>query len=312
MSQTFNLKGEDGNLTVLVKLNKCHLSFGHLVTDWCWQRYFNGHLNKYFIRMVFESLFANNIDVLIERIIYVIIIILTASFIAKTIATIITQVGKKSGLPGNVTRWINKIITYFIAFIGLVLILDVFHFNINTFLASFGIVGLIIGVSSQAIISNFIAGILVMLEKPFYRGDIIDISGVQGTVEDISIRSTRIRTIDGKVITVPNSTFTSNSVINYSKSGRIQVRIPITFPPDADLEKIKHIMIAAAKDIEEIRPYHIEVLSTGMTLSGLSKNINIEFRFWIERFIEKDRISSQVLSRIKDEFKKEQIIMTSV
>ncbi|MBE0523773.1 MAG: mechanosensitive ion channel family protein [Methanosarcinales archaeon] len=262
--------------------------------------------------MVFESLFADNINVFIERIGYVIIIIFTASFTAKTIATIISRIGKKSGLPANVTRWINKIITYFIGFIGLVLILDVFHLNINTFLASFGIVGLIIGLSSQAIISNFIAGIPVMLEKPFYRGDIIDISGVQGTVEDISIRSTRIKTMDGKVITVPNSTLTSNSVINYSKAGRIQVRIPISFPPEADLEKIKQIMIAAAKDIEGIRPYHIEVLSTGMTLSGLSKNIIVEYRFWIDRFIEKDRISSQVLSRIKDDFKNEQIIMTSV
>lgn len=71
-----------------------------------------------------------------------------------------------------------------------------------------------------------------MLEKPFYRGDVIDISGVQGKVEDISIRSTRVKTIDGKVITVPNSTFTTNSVINYSKSGRLQVKIQITFPPD--------------------------------------------------------------------------------
>lgn len=261
------------------------------------------------ITMVFESLLG--IESLIEKIVYLIIIILVTSIIAKTFTMTVSRFGKNSGLPGNVTRWINKIITYFILFISLVLVLDVFNFNINTFIASFGIVGLIIGLSSQAIISNFIAGILVMLEKPFYRGDIIDISGIQGKVEDISIRSTLMKTIDGKVITVPNSTFTTNSVINYSKAGRIQVRIPITFPPDVDLEKIRHIIIAAAKDIEEIRPYHIELLTTGMVLSGISKNITVEFRFWIDRFIEKDRISSHVLSRIKEEFEKEHIILAS-
>ncbi|MCG7848750.1 MAG: mechanosensitive ion channel family protein [ANME-2 cluster archaeon] len=261
--------------------------------------------------MVLESLFKDGITLLIKEIIPVIIIVLIASVIAKIITTIASKFGRKSGLPENVTRLINKIITYFIAFIGLVLILDVFKFNINTFLASFGIMGLIIGLSSQAIISNFIAGILVMLEKPFYRGDIIDISGVQGTVEDISIRSTRVKTIDGKVITVPNSTFTTNSVINYSKSGKIQVKIPITFPPDTDLEKIKRIMITATRDIEEIRPYHIEVFATGMVLSGIAKNITVEFRFWIVRFIDKDRISSHVLSRINEAFKKENIIPAS-
>lgn len=259
--------------------------------------------------MVFESLLKDGITILIEQIVTVILIILAASVIAKTISTIISRFGKKSGLPENVTRWINKSITYFIAFIGLVLILDVFKFNINTFLASFGIVGLIIGLSSQTIISNFIAGIVVMLEKPFYRGDIIEISGIQGIVEDISIRSTRVRAIDGRVITVPNLTFTTNSVINYSKMGRIQVRIPITFPPDIDLEKIKQIMISNAREIEEIRPYHIEVLSTGMTLSGLSKNVVVELRFWIDRFMERDKISSKVISKIKEEFKKEKIIV---
>ncbi|TFH43604.1 MAG: mechanosensitive ion channel family protein [ANME-2 cluster archaeon] len=261
--------------------------------------------------MVLEILLNDGISLLIKEIIPVIIIVLTSSVIAKIITTIVSKFGKKSGLPENVTRLINKIVTYFIAFIGLLLILDIFKFNINTFLASFGIVGLIIGLSSQAIISNFIAGILVMLEKPFYRGDIIDVSGVQGTVEDISIRSTRVKTIDGKVITVPNSTFTTNSVINYSKSGKIQVRIPITFPPDADLDKIKQIIMTAASDIKEIRQYHIEVLVTGMVLSGISKNITVEFRFWTDRFIDKDRISSKVLGRIKETFMKENIIIAS-
>jgi len=56
------------------------------------------------------------------------------------------------------------------------------------------------------------------------------------------------------------------------------------------------------RDIEEIRPYHIEVLVTGMVLSGISKNITVEFRFWINRFIDKDRISSHLLSRINEAF----------
>ncbi|MCX9084027.1 MAG: mechanosensitive ion channel [Candidatus Methanoperedens sp.] len=116
--------------------------------------------------MVLEAIFDAGITALIEKIVYVIIIILTASAIAKLITMIISRFGKRSDVPENVTRVVNKIITYFIGFIGLVLILDVFKLNINTFLASFGIVGLIIGLSSQTIISNFIAGIIIIIEKP--------------------------------------------------------------------------------------------------------------------------------------------------
>lgn len=261
--------------------------------------------------MVFGLFFTDGTGILLEKVIYVTIIIFTASLIAKTIATVISRFGKQSGLPENITRWINKIITYFIGFVGLVLILDLFEFNITSFVASFGIVGLIIGLSSQAVISNFIAGILVMLEKPFYRGDVIDIAGFQGRVEDISIRSTRVKTLDGRLITVPNSTFTTSSVINYSKTGRIQIRIPLSLPLDADLQKVSEIMISAAKNVREIRPFHIEALVTGITLTGLQKNVGIELRFWIDRFIEKDKIVSKVINEMKDELVKENISVSS-
>lgn len=261
--------------------------------------------------MVLEAIFNDAITALIEKIVYVMIIILIASMIAKAITMIISRFGKRSDVPESVTRVINKIITYFIAFIGLVLILDVFKLNINTFLASFGIVGLIIGLSSQTIISNFIAGIIIIIEKPFKRGDIIDIVSLQGTVEDISIRSTRVKSLDGKLITIPNSTFNTSPVINYSRTGRIQVKIPISFTPDTDIEKLRKLMILTVNEIKGIRPFHIELIVTGITLSGLSRNIVVEFRFWIDRFIEKDMISSKFIKIMHEKFKTEKIIVTS-
>jgi len=261
--------------------------------------------------MVLEAIFDEGITALIEKAVYVIIIIIVASGIAKATTMIVSRFGKRSDVPENVNRVINKIITYFIGFIGLVLILDVFKFNINTFLASFGIVGLIIGLSSQTIISNFIAGIIIILEKPFKRGDIIDIIGLQGIVEDISIRSTRVKSLDGRLITIPNSTFNTSPVINYSRTGRIQVKIPISVTPDTDIEKLKRIMTLTVSEIKGIRPFHVEMIVTGMTLSGLSRNIVVEFRFWIDRFIDKDNISSKFIKIMNEKFKNEKIIITS-
>src|SRR5574337_526680 len=168
--------------------------------------------------MLLEPFFSGSTKDLLENIIYVLIIIVIASVIARAVTTAIARFGERTGLPADITRLINKVVIYFIGFIGLVLIINLFV-NITTFVASFGIAGLIIGIGAQAIILNFISGILIMLEKPFTAGDFVDITGFQGTVEDIRLRSTSIRTSDGRVITIPNSVFTSNAVTNYSKTG---------------------------------------------------------------------------------------------
>ncbi len=177
--------------------------------------------------MLLESVFTGSTRLLLEKMIYVPIIVVIASVIAKMIAMATMRFGKEAGISHNIISLINKIITYSIVFVSLVLIFQIFNFDIPTFVASFGIVGLIIGIliigiGAQAVISNIISGILIMFEKPFIIGDFIEITGFQGKVEDIRLRSTSIKTFDGWIITVPNSTFTSNAVINYS---RIQKKI---------------------------------------------------------------------------------------
>ncbi|MCX9009826.1 MAG: mechanosensitive ion channel [Candidatus Methanoperedens sp.] len=257
--------------------------------------------------MLFEAFLTGSTRVLVEQIIYVLIIIVIASVIAKAVTAAITRFGERTGLPADITLLINKIVTYFIGFIGLVLIINLFV-DITSFVASFGIVGLIIGIGAQAVISNFISGILIMLEKPFTAGDFIDITGFQGTVEDIRLRSTSIRTPDGRVIAVPNSIFTSNAVTNYSKTGEILVKIPISFTADVDTGKVSQIMSSAAKSTRGVRPYRIEVLVTGIMQSGPSWNVVVELRFWVSRIMDRDTIVSNVTGRIKEELAKEKII----
>ncbi len=100
------------------------------------------------IAMLLEPFFTGSIRPLLEKTILALIIVVIASTIAKAIATAITGIGNREGIPGSVIHLMNKIVTYFIAFIGFVLILNVFNFQIATFVASFGIVGLIIGIGA--------------------------------------------------------------------------------------------------------------------------------------------------------------------
>lgn len=257
--------------------------------------------------MLFETFLTGNLRTLVENIIYVLIIIVIASIIAKAVTTAITRFGERAGLPADITHLINKLVTYFIGFIALVLIINLFV-DITSFVASIGIVGLVIGIGAQAVILNFISGILIMLEKPFTTGDFIDITGLQGTVEDINLRSTVISTSDGRVITVPNSAFTSNAVTNYSRTGEILVKIPISFAADIDIGKVSQIMNSAAKSTQGVRPYRIEVLVTGITQTGPSWNVVVELRFWVGHIMNRDAIVSSVTGKIKEELAKERIL----
>ncbi len=147
-----------------------------------------------------------------------------------------------------------------------------------------------------------------MFEKPFIIGDFVEITDFQGKVEDIKLRSTSIKTFDGRIIIVPNSMFTSNAVVNYSKTGGIQVKIPVSFKADVDIEKASQIMSSVAKSTHGIRPYGIEVLVTGITQGDPSWNVGAELRFWVNQVSDRDVIISNVTGRIKKELAKEKII----
>ncbi len=258
--------------------------------------------------MVFNELFASSGSI-VGKILPAFIVGVFSYIIIKALTAAMSRFGKRSALPDNVISLINKIVTYFIAFISIVLVLDIFNFNVAAFVASFGIVGLIIGIGAQSIISNFIAGILLLLEKPFVKGDFIDVTGFQGIVEHISIRNTLIKTFDGRLINIPNSTFTINAVTNYSRTGEIQVKIPLSFSTSVNLVKVSEIMSAVAKSIQGVRQHNVEVLITEITLSDSEWIVGVELRFWINRISNRDDVVSRILAGIKEDLAKEKIIL---
>src|SRR5207237_7535902 len=84
-------------------------------------------------------------------------------------------------------------------------------------LTSFSVVGLVIGLSLQDILKNFFAGIWVLVERPFRIGDTIEVTGYTGSVEEISFRTTQLRTADGREVIVPNGTFMTSAVVNLTR-----------------------------------------------------------------------------------------------
>ena len=84
-------------------------------------------------------------------------------------------------------------------------------------LTSFSVVGIVIGLSLQDILKNFFAGVWVLVERPFRIGDTIEVAGYTGTIEEISFRTSQLRTVDGRQVIVPNGTFMTSAVVNLTR-----------------------------------------------------------------------------------------------
>ena len=111
----------------------------------------------------------------------------------------------------------------------------------TSLIAGLGVGGIAIGFGLQDIIKNFISGILILLQQPFEIGDSIEVSGFGGTVLNISVRSTELKTYDGRIVIIPNGDVYSSSVVNYSKSVHRRVSLTVGVGFDSDLDKIARI-----------------------------------------------------------------------
>ncbi len=162
-------------------------------------------------------------------------------------------------------------VKYLIWFIAILYLLTYLDISLTPILAGAGIAGIAIALASQDLLSNLLAGAIILLDKPLGVGDKVRIDPYVGTVTRIGLRSTRIRTLDGLLATVPNSRITTNIVVNYSAgTNRPQVQVPVTVdygtPVDrsrAVLEQIAEAAPAAAPPAMELEAGTVQIGELG-------------------------------------------------
>ncbi len=102
--------------------------------------------------------------------------------------------------------------------------------------------GVIVALAAQDIAKNLFGGVAIITDKPFIVGDYIETDKYQGTVEDITFRSTRIRTNENTLVTIPNSTLSNASIINWSKLEKRRFDVSLNLPLEISSEKIESII----------------------------------------------------------------------
>jgi small conductance mechanosensitive channel len=135
-----------------------------------------------------------------------------------------------------------------IVFIGLITFLGELGVNITPILASAGVLGIAIGLGAQSLIKDFFTGFLILLEDQFSVGDTVKIGETSGTVEQLTLRVTRVRALDGSLTMIPNGSI--GAVVNYSKGwSRVVLDVEIDYREDVDLAM--RVMLETAKRVKE-------------------------------------------------------------
>lgn len=145
---------------------------------------------------------------------------------------------------------ISKAIRFIIIAISFSIIAQEFDYDVNGFVAGLGLGGLAFALAAKDALGNLFGGVVIITEKPFSIGDWIKTPSVEGTVEDITFRSTKVRTFDQALVTVPNATLANESITNWSKMGkrRITFHLGVTYDTPKDklektIKRIKQLLI---------------------------------------------------------------------
>jgi len=159
-----------------------------------------------------------------------------------------SRLREKNNLSGlSVILFLRNGAKFVLLALALILILDTFGVNVTAGLAALGIGGIALALGAQKTIENFVGSITVVFDQPIRVGDFCKFGDTVGTVESIGMRSTRIRTLDRTLITIPNGDFSSRSIENYSQRDMFLYRKQLGLRYETSSNQMRYILVEMRK-----------------------------------------------------------------
>ena len=210
-----------------------------------------------------------------------------------------------TGLSRSVQDTTALIFNYTFIFLGTIVVLQVWGLDLSSLTVFASVLGVGIGLGLQGIAKEFVSGLVLIFERPIQIGDFVEVAGLMGTVERISVRSTEIKTLDQISVILPNSRFLDSEVINWSHSSPIsRLKIPVNVAYGSNLEVVRNILINVAKNHQDI----LSMPSPQVFFSEFGDSfIKINLLVWISKPYKQFQIKSDIYFKIDSQFREEGI-----
>ncbi|WP_411360716.1 mechanosensitive ion channel domain-containing protein [Pseudidiomarina sp. YC-516-91] len=190
------------------------------------------------------------------------LILIIGKMVANSVAKLLGKGMQKKGVDNAVISFLSAIVKSVIFIAAVLMALSQVGVQTTSFIAILGAAGLAIGLSLQGSLSNMASGVLIILFRPFRSGEYVEAGGVSGSVDEVNIFQTVLKTPDNKVVFVPNAQITSQPITNYSREDTRRVDLLIGVSYDADLHKTKEVLesvLAADKRLLKEPAWNVQV-----------------------------------------------------
>lgn len=188
------------------------------------------------------------LSALLPKLAVALLIFLVSLYLAKLLSKMLLRVLERRKVNSGAERLISETVRWGVIVYGSVMALQQFA-DVTAFLAGLGILGFTVGFALQDVMKNFAAGVLLLLQKPFRMGDNISVAGFDGTVTAIDLRSTEIRTFDGRAVIVPNADVLNHAIINFTRSVNRRIELPVGVAYGSDLEQVQKLTMEAIRQV---------------------------------------------------------------
>lgn len=195
--------------------------------------------------------------------------------------------------------------------IGISVIADVFNYGIGGFVAGLGLGGLAFALAAKDVLANLFGGVVIITERPFTMGDWISTPSVEGVVEDITFRSTKVRTFSQALITVPNSTLANQPITNWSKMGKRRVLFTLKVSYKIEIEKVEKAIERIRELLNNHEGVHQETIYVNLN-ELLDSGVEIKFYYFTKTTDggEYRRIKEEINYQILEIFEEEGVDLT--
>ena len=197
--------------------------------------------------------------------------------IAGILRKLVRNLFDRRGIDPIIGRFVSTIVHVSLMIFVAITALGQMGVDTKTFAAAIAAAGLAIGLALQGGLSNFAAGILIVVFRPFRAGDMINGAGVEGKVEEVQIFSTALNTVDNKRLIVPNSALLNGTITNFTTNATRRVDLALEVGAGQDLERAHAALIAlAVSDARVVKEPAPAVANARLIIGGTQ----VELRVW--------------------------------
>ena len=232
------------------------------------------------------------------NIVAAIAIVIIGMIVARIVSNTVNRLMLARKIDATVADFLSALVRYGIIAFTLIAALGRVGVQTASVIAVLGAAGLAVGLALQGSLSNLAAGVLLVMFRPFRAGEYVDLGGVAGTVLNVQIFSTTMRTVDGKIVVIPNGKIIAGNIINFSREPVRRNEFIIGVAYDSDIDQVKKILT----DIIQSEDRILKDREMTVRLNELgASSINCVVRVW-SNSSDLQSVSWDVLERIKREF----------